>query len=356
MDFFKSVFAADPDPSPSDSPRQISPPDSPRRPPDEEEERGGEAPATCSPDPNSPTTGGGGGGSEAWSFGGLIKTIASKKELRSLIETYRRDLEEFGSGLKKETAAIREAATRTVRDLPGSLESGASVAQESLESVGQAMDDIGGSVWRGTADIISQSKEALLAMESDANSPDLSSIDIGTQNQAGSSRRYSRFEAQVLAIQSDPSTFSEEPEDAEDFKQWRLRVNLAEKEEEIENLCYENGALEGFLGKLVPTVVNYDTFWSRYYYRVHKLKQAEDARVKLVKRVISREEDEDDLSWEVDDDEEEEENKEEQNEDEKEEKQDEKLRVPKEKEVAEVEENKDEVEKETKKEDTTTSE
>ena len=37
-----------------------------------------------------------------WSFGGLITTLASKSE--SIIETYRRDLEEVGSGLKKETA------------------------------------------------------------------------------------------------------------------------------------------------------------------------------------------------------------------------------------------------------------
>ena len=41
-------------------------------------------------------------------------------------------------------------------------------------------------------------------------------------------------------------------------------------------------------------------------YRVHELKQQEDATAKLVQRVIAQEEDED-LSWEVDDDEEEEE-------------------------------------------------
>lgn len=39
---------------------------------------------------------------------------------------------------------------------------------------------------------------------------------------------------------------------------------------------------------------------SRYFYRVSKLKQAEDMRVELVKRAISREEE--DFSWDVDDD------------------------------------------------------
>ena len=88
-------------------------------------------------------------------FRRLIKTIASISE--STIQNYRQELEEFGSGLKKETAVIREVASRAVKDLPGSLDVGASVAQESLESVGQAIDDIDASVWKLTAEIISPS-------------------------------------------------------------------------------------------------------------------------------------------------------------------------------------------------------
>jgi hypothetical protein len=54
--------------------------------------------------------------------------------------------------------------------------------------------------------------------------------------------------------------------------------------------------------------VESEVFWARYFYRVHKLKQQEDARAKLVKRVIDQD-DEEDLSWEVDDAEEEEQEK-----------------------------------------------
>ncbi|RWW07913.1 hypothetical protein BHE74_00007136 [Ensete ventricosum] len=282
MDFFKSVFSADPI-SPKD--QHQSQPESPHRSPEADEQGDGARGA-----------GGDGGGGSGWR--GLMKTFATKSE--SVIQTYRRDLEEFGSGLKKETAAIREAAARAVLDLPGSLEAGASAAQESLESVGHAFDDIGGTVWRGTAEIISQGKEAILLMEAEAGGTDQYPTDHGSQS-ATPSKRYSRFEAQVLAIQSDVNTFSEEPEDAQDFNNWRSGFDLAEEEEEIDKLCYENAALEGFLQKLVPRSVDYETFWFRYYYRIHKLKQAEDARAKLVKRVISREEEED-LSWEVDDD------------------------------------------------------
>ncbi|OMO98344.1 hypothetical protein COLO4_13981 [Corchorus olitorius] len=124
MDFFKSVFADDVESEPTDQPTD--------------------------PNPNPEST-------AAWSFGGIMRTIAVKSE--SVIEFYRKDLEELGSGLKKETEIIRSVASRAVND---SLEIGATVAQEKLESVGQAIDDIGSSVWKSTAQIISNDGEKCL--------------------------------------------------------------------------------------------------------------------------------------------------------------------------------------------------
>ncbi|KAL9142825.1 hypothetical protein ABFS82_14G196600 [Erythranthe guttata] len=63
----------------------------------------------------------------------------------------------------------------------------------------------------------------------------------------------------------------------------------------------ENGNLEGIYERVVPSVVDHETFWCRYFYRVDKLKQQESVRANLVKRAISADED-DDLSWDVDDD------------------------------------------------------
>ncbi|KAK8928194.1 hypothetical protein KSP39_PZI017293 [Platanthera zijinensis] len=301
MNFFKSVFSSDPDPSDSSSEGQ-SPSVSPRKPQENEAGEDERPPATkYDPNPNDkhnlkPNT--------PWAgLGTLIKTVASKSE--SVIQTYRRDLEEFGSGLKKETEAIREVASRAVRDLPSSLEAGASAAQESLETVGQAIDDFGGSVWRGTAEIISEGKGALLGADSDSDtfSSDLQIPSGGFT--ASSSKRYSRFDLQILAMQSDPNTFSEEPEEEEDFRRWMSEFHLKEKEEEIELLCYDNGAVESLFEKLVPSVVDQDTFWTRYFYKLDKLKHAEDLRANLVKRVISREDADEDLTWEVDDEEDE---------------------------------------------------
>ncbi|XVE77736.1 hypothetical protein DITRI_Ditri13aG0086400 [Diplodiscus trichospermus] len=265
MDFFKSVFADDPDPpkpqTKADSNKAVdsTPDSSPRQ-----------------PDPNPNPAG--------WSFGGLMKTIATRSE--SVIETYRRDIQEFGSGLKKEIE----------------------VAQGSLENVGHAIDEFGNTVLKGTAQIINQGKDAILTAdnESDSSSSESNSKSFSAQGSLDS-KRYSRFDAQVRAIQGDINTYSEEPEDLGDYKKWKSWFDLEENKEEIERLIEENGEIGNLYKRVVGVSngVDHETFWCRYFYRVFKLKQAEDVRVKLVKRAISKEEEEE-LSWDVDDEEEEE--------------------------------------------------
>ncbi|XP_039036643.1 BSD domain-containing protein 1-like isoform X3 [Hibiscus syriacus] len=268
MDFFKSVFADDPDPTKpqlqpeSDTLRaEYSTPDS--------------SPKLSDPDPNA----------SGWSFGGLFKTIATRSE--SVIETYRRDLEEFGVGLKKEIE----------------------VAQGSLGNVGQVIDEFGNTVIKGTTQIINQGKEAILVADNESDSPSSESKDKSQIAQRSlNSNRYSRFDAQARAIQGDINTYIEEPEDLEYYKKWKAGFDLRDKEEEIERLMEENGEMESVYKRVVGVSngVDHETFWCRYFYKVCRLKQAEDARIKLVKRAISREEEED-LSWDVDEDEDEEE-------------------------------------------------
>ncbi|GLT99268.1 hypothetical protein SLE2022_167150 [Rubroshorea leprosula] len=264
MNFFKSVF--------SDDPQSSDPP--------------------ADEIPNSNST---------WSFGGLIKTLADKSE--SVMESYRKDFEELGSGLKKETAVIRGAASRAVNE---SLEIGASVAQEKLESVGQAIDDIGTSVWKSTAQIISQGRETLLSDrdESDSSSSfdyrERSNKQFGTSS-GDNQKSYNRFDMQLRAVQCDAGTYCSEPDDLGEYEKWRLGFDLEEKRGEIEILFTENRVIGDIYREIVPERVDGDNFWSRYFYRVHKLKQAEEARAKLVKRALAGEEEED-LSWDFDED------------------------------------------------------
>lgn len=244
MNFFKTVFSDDPDPSGSET-NTASSSDSPNV-------------------PFNPTA--------AWkNIGNLIKTVGEKSE--SVIEIYRRDLHEFGTGLKKEIE----------------------VAHDSLETVGHVIDQFGNTVIKGTAQIISQSKDAILESESESKKKRVK------KQSSLNSKLYSRFDAQIHAIQGDSDTYSEEPFDLERYNKWKLEFSLEGKKDEMEKLLRENVEMESVYRRLVPNVVDRETFWLRYYYKVYKVKKAEDVRAKLVKR-MSREEDEE-LSWDVEDEE-----------------------------------------------------
>ncbi|KAJ0799374.1 putative BSD domain-containing protein [Helianthus annuus] len=277
MNFFQSVFSDDPEPS--------TPQPEPQTPEN--------------PNPSIPSI------TSAWTFGNnLIKTLASKSD--SVIQTYRRDLNDFTSGIKQETAVIREAAVKAVNNLPSSLEAGAGFAQNSLESVGQAIDDIGATV----TDIITHGKDSILAVDYSDSDNNNNIIDDSKRISNGSSsvdlgfpKPYSRLDAQIRTIQSDMNTYLNEPEDVVEFNEWKLGFDVGEKVQEIDDVMKENDGVVGEIYReIVPARVDESSFWIRYFYRVNKVKKAEEARVRLVRRAIAGEDDEE-LSWDVDEDE-----------------------------------------------------
>lgn len=283
MDFFKSVFADDPEFSDTD--------DAPTSPSYSQSQ-----PESPNPNPNHDVP----AITNAWTFGStLFRTIASKSE--SVVQNYRRDFEEFSSGLKVETATIREVASRAVKDLPARFESGAAVAQESLESVGQAIDNIGSTV----SEIIAHGKESILDNDSDSELSENSSKSLGRsssleQNLNLNAKPYSRIDATIRAIQCDAKTYCDEPEDMIDYNEWKLGFVLEEMNGEIEDLIKENGVINEIYSEVVPSRVDQEIFWSRYFYKVYRIRKADEARARLVKRAISGEEEEE-LSWDVDD-------------------------------------------------------
>ncbi|KAH7302222.1 hypothetical protein KP509_23G061700 [Ceratopteris richardii] len=242
-------------------------------------------------------------GTGIWNLGTLVKSLTSKSE--GIIDIYRRDLEEFSSGLRKETKIIAEVAANAVKDLPTSLEARAFMAQGSIESVGQVVEDFSSSVWRGTADLIAQGKEAILNMEEDDASalhgstsfPPSISNSVPAPTSGG---KYSRFESQVRAMQTDSDTYCKEPSDEADFTKWKSSFNLSDKNEDIDNLLNQNAFLQELQLRFIPDVVSREEFWTRYFYRLHKLQQTEEARADLVKRASALNEEE--LSWDIEED------------------------------------------------------
>ncbi|XP_076889843.1 uncharacterized protein LOC143540745 [Bidens hawaiensis] len=98
------------------------------------------------------------------------------------------------------------------------------------------------------------------------------------------------------------NTYLKDPEDVE-YDEWKLGFRFDEKLGEIDEVMSEKDGVVGEIYReIVPSRVDESLFWVRYFYRVYKIKMAEEARVKLVKRAISGEEGEE-LSWDVDEDE-----------------------------------------------------
>ncbi|XP_022852419.1 BSD domain-containing protein 1-like [Olea europaea var. sylvestris] len=263
MDFFKSVFT---EPSSSDS--QTS------------------SPVSQNSQPDPPIK------SNPWAIGStLLKNIASKSE--SLIDNYYKDLQEFSSGLKEETSVIRQAASRAVHDLPARLESGAAIAQESLEAVGQAIDNVG-STFSGII-----GKELNFTSHDDFLDAHLDEIDRDSSF-SENAKPYNRVDAIIRAIQCDVKTYRENVEES-GYNEWKVGFKIEEKKDKIEELFKENGVIKEIHDELVPLKVDEETFWCRYFYREYKVMKVEETRARIVKRAISREEEEE-LSWDVDSD------------------------------------------------------
>ncbi|CAL0316175.1 unnamed protein product [Lupinus luteus] len=265
MNFFKTVFSDDSDPPQSES-NDV--------PHDKRQQHDSDP---NSPPQQSPITDNSGAG--AWNFGGLIQTLTSKSE--SIIEIYRRDLQEFSTGLKKEIE----------------------VAHDSLGTVTHVIDEFGNTVVKGTAQIISQGKDAILAVDLDSDSDNTNNTPkhglSNISDKGFNSKQYSRFDAQVRSIQGDASTYTEEPGDLDDYNKWKSEFSLDGRSEEIEGFLRENDAMESVYERIVPNNVDHETFWFRYYYKVYRLKKAEDVRARLVRR-MSREDE--DLSWDIEED------------------------------------------------------
>lgn len=277
MDFFKSVFS-DPTPSPSFTSNPNSPDDD----------------QTMSPPETDPP-------SNPWEFGStLFSAIASKSE--TLLDNYYKDIQEFSSGLKKETSVIRQAASRAVQNFPSRLESGAAIAQESLEAVGHAIDNVGSTVSEIIAkDLNLASQGSFFGAHFDQIGGDV--VDSGNYGKdSGFSENvkpYSRIDAMVRSLQCSVKTYCEEVEDS-DYIEWKMGFRLVEKGGEIERLVEGNVVIREIYDEVVPKKVDEETFWCLYFYKVQKMIEAEEARARFVKRAIVEEEEE--LSWDVDGD------------------------------------------------------
>ena len=106
-------------------------------------------------------------------------------------------------------------------------------------------------------------------------------------------KTYSRFESEVSSLQRDTNTYLDDPEEfAEEFGAFKSNFSLEKTKGDIDKLL-TNTFMADLHSRIVPDVVEEEEFWSRYFFKLLKLKQKEDQRTMLTQRAaISMQEEE----------------------------------------------------------------
>ena len=83
--------------------------------------------------------------------------------------------------------------------------------------------------------------------------------------------KYSRLEADISSMQRDSATYCDEPADTVDYQAWRSKFDLASYKPAVNELIVRNAFMAELQARIVPVIVEYDAFWTRYFYRLHLL-------------------------------------------------------------------------------------
>ncbi|KAL6080500.1 hypothetical protein QOT17_000140 [Balamuthia mandrillaris] len=199
----------------------------------------------------------------AW-WGGLVDTV--KKQSETLIKVCKEDLKEFTKTISDDTSTV-------VKEL------GSKATQN-----------------------ISQQVASLKAVSTNTSASSSSSSQ--QQLSAQSTLALNAFEARLLAIQADQSTYLEDPNDEEAFARWKEAFDLQNKNPEICELLSNNPTVREIYKTLVPEKVSYPVFWQRYLFTIEQLHNENQQRILLLQRAEEQQDRTLDVGWGWDGDEE----------------------------------------------------
>jgi len=99
-----------------------------------------------------------------------------------------------------------------------------------------------------------------------------SSTDVGRRRGGSEADSAPSLEQRVQTMQRDSDTYCDEPADLEDFEAWEATFALESMSGEVDQILVSNSFMRELQSRIVPLVVEYDAFWTRYFYRLHNLK------------------------------------------------------------------------------------
>ena len=92
------------------------------------------------------------------------------------------------------------------------------------------------------------------------------------------------FDKKVAAMQRDSSTYCDEPADAAAYAAFAATFDAESDDTKnaVEALLAANSFMKVMSGRIVPAVVAYDVFWSRYFFRLRLIERERDAETEAV--------------------------------------------------------------------------
>ncbi len=72
-------------------------------------------------------------------------------------------------------------------------------------------------------------------------------------------------------MQRNSSTYCDEPEDRADYEAWLGAFDLGAKTGDIDAIVKSNAFMAELQARIVPLIVQYDAFWTRYFYQCASL-------------------------------------------------------------------------------------
>ncbi|TQS38447.1 hypothetical protein Golomagni_01046 [Golovinomyces magnicellulatus] len=111
-----------------------------------------------------------------------------------------------------------------------------------------------------------------------------------------------RFDVQLHAIHSSLDSFTKDPI-TDEYELWKNKFNVEEKTEAISKYLETYSELRLSMERLVPDVVSYTEFWTRYHFLRHSLEVAEAKRKDLLRGAVEPSTQED-FGWDEESDDE----------------------------------------------------
>lgn len=111
-----------------------------------------------------------------------------------------------------------------------------------------------------------------------------------------------RFEKRIFELQANPDTYCEPAKDLNAFEQWSKSFVLDDNAESCIAVLDCHESIAELYERVVPRIVDEDTFWMRYFFARHVLEKEEERRKRLLERAENAvAEGDDDDGWGDDD-------------------------------------------------------